>query len=143
MQNESLLEQVGPERRKRWKLCALRITLACTECKQRNYNMTKEKKNHPERMETKKYCKFCHTHTLHKGNKVITEICEVMLWKNRNLRITAEEKLVSRDFSQNFEKIVWTDRHTGKADCCGRIIRDHPGSGYQCRFFRPVREFIN
>ena len=26
----------------------VRITLACTECKQRNYNMTKEKKNHPE-----------------------------------------------------------------------------------------------
>ena len=36
----------------------VKITLACTECKQRNYNMTKEKKNHPERMETKKYCKF-------------------------------------------------------------------------------------
>ena len=44
----------------------VKITLACTECKQRNYNMTKEKKNHPERMETKKYCKFCHRHTLHK-----------------------------------------------------------------------------
>ena len=26
----------------------VKITLACTECKQRNYNMTKEKKNHPE-----------------------------------------------------------------------------------------------
>lgn len=47
----------------------VKITLACTECKQRNYNMTKEKKNHPERMETKKYCKFCHTHTLHKETK--------------------------------------------------------------------------
>jgi len=47
----------------------VRITLACTECKQRNYNMTKEKKNHPERMETKKYCKFCRTHTLHKETK--------------------------------------------------------------------------
>ena len=35
-----------------------KITLACTECKQRNYNMTKDKKNHPERMETKKYCKI-------------------------------------------------------------------------------------
>ena len=37
----------------------VKITLACTECKQRNYNMTKEKKNHPDRMETSKYCKFC------------------------------------------------------------------------------------
>ena len=47
----------------------VKITLACTECKQRNYNMTKEKKNHPERLETKKYCKFCHRHTLHKEAK--------------------------------------------------------------------------
>ena len=48
----------------------VRITLACTECKQRNYNMTKEKKNHPERMETKKYCRFCKTHTMHKETKL-------------------------------------------------------------------------
>ncbi len=46
-----------------------KITLECTECKQRNYNMTKEKKNHPDRMETKKYCRFCKTHTLHKETK--------------------------------------------------------------------------
>ena len=44
----------------------VKITLACTECKQRNYNMTKEKKNHPDRMETKKYCRFCKRHTLHR-----------------------------------------------------------------------------
>lgn len=36
-----------------------KITLECTECKQRNYDMMKDKKTHPERMETKKYCKFC------------------------------------------------------------------------------------
>lgn len=47
----------------------VKITLACTECKQRNYNMTKEKKTHPDRMETKKYCKFCKSHTLHKETK--------------------------------------------------------------------------
>lgn len=46
-----------------------KITLACTECKHRNYNTTKDKKNHPERMETKKYCRFCKTHTLHKETK--------------------------------------------------------------------------
>ena len=46
-----------------------RITLACTECKQRNYNTTKDKKTHPERMETKKYCRFCKSHTLHKETK--------------------------------------------------------------------------
>lgn len=47
----------------------VKITLACTECKQRNYNMTKEKKNHPERLETSKYCKFCRKHTVHKETK--------------------------------------------------------------------------
>ena len=46
-----------------------KITLACIECKQRNYNMTKDKKTHPDRMETKKYCRFCKTHTLHKETK--------------------------------------------------------------------------
>ena len=47
----------------------VRITLECTECHQRNYNLTKEKKNHPERMETKKYCRFCQRHTVHKETK--------------------------------------------------------------------------
>ena len=46
-----------------------KITLACTECKNRNYNLTKDKKTHPDRMETNKYCRFCKTHTLHKETK--------------------------------------------------------------------------
>ena len=29
-----------------------KIILACTDCQQRNYDTTKEKKNHPDRMET-------------------------------------------------------------------------------------------
>ena len=37
-----------------------KITLACTECKQRNYNMTKDKKTHPDRMETKKSVSYTH-----------------------------------------------------------------------------------
>lgn len=45
------------------------ITLACTECKQRNYNTSKNKKNDPDRMELKKYCKFCKKHTPHKETK--------------------------------------------------------------------------
>ncbi len=47
----------------------VKITLACTDCKQRNYNLTKDKRVHTERMETKKYCKFCKAHTLHKETK--------------------------------------------------------------------------
>jgi len=46
-----------------------KITLECTECKHRNYNLTKEKRNHPERMEVRKYCPFCRKHTLHKETK--------------------------------------------------------------------------
>lgn len=45
------------------------ITLACTECKQRNYSTTKNKKKNPGRIELNKYCKFCGKHTLHKETK--------------------------------------------------------------------------
>ena len=37
----------------------VKITLACTECKQRNYNTKKNKKNDPDRIEMNKYCRFC------------------------------------------------------------------------------------
>ncbi|MBI2447053.1 MAG: 50S ribosomal protein L33 [Candidatus Omnitrophica bacterium] len=45
------------------------ITLACTECKRRNYDTTKNRKNTPDRLELKKYCKFCKKRTLHKETK--------------------------------------------------------------------------
>ncbi|NLJ72794.1 MAG: 50S ribosomal protein L33 [Syntrophomonadaceae bacterium] len=45
------------------------ITLACTECKQRNYQTTKDKRKQTERLELKKYCKFCNAHTIHREIK--------------------------------------------------------------------------
>ncbi len=45
------------------------ITLACSECKRRNYTLTKNKKKHTEKLEIKKHCKFCKKHTLHKETK--------------------------------------------------------------------------
>ena len=39
------------------------ITLACTECKRRNYQTTKSKRNTPDRVEFRKYCRWCGTHT--------------------------------------------------------------------------------
>ncbi|EGO64237.1 50S ribosomal protein L33 [Acetonema longum] len=45
------------------------ITLACSECKQRNYQSNKNKKNDPDRLELNKYCKFCRKSTLHKETK--------------------------------------------------------------------------
>ncbi len=47
----------------------VKITLACTECKNRNYNSDKNKKNDPDRMELNKYCPHCKKHTLHKETK--------------------------------------------------------------------------
>ena len=45
------------------------VCLACTECKQRNYNNMKNKKNTPDRIELKKYCPFCKKHTVHRETK--------------------------------------------------------------------------
>ena len=50
----------------------VKITLACTECKQRNYNTMKNKKNSPDRLEMNKYCRFCKKHTL-TGAEVLCE----------------------------------------------------------------------
>ena len=47
----------------------VKVTLSCTECKQRNYNTMKNKKNNPDRLEMNKYCRFCKKHTLHKETK--------------------------------------------------------------------------
>ncbi len=45
------------------------IQLACGECKRRNYTSTRNKKKQTERLEVKKYCKFCRRHTAHKEVK--------------------------------------------------------------------------
>ena len=48
-----------------------RITLECTECKNRNYNMTKDKKAHPDRMETKILQILQITHTAQRNEVVV------------------------------------------------------------------------
>src|SRR5438094_929141 len=40
------------------------ITLACTECKRRNYQTNKSKRNSPDRLEMKKFCRWCGKHNL-------------------------------------------------------------------------------
>ena len=47
----------------------VKVTLVCSECKQRNYDTKKNKKNDPDRLEFNKYCPFCKKHTLHKESK--------------------------------------------------------------------------
>ncbi|UCG91766.1 MAG: 50S ribosomal protein L33 [candidate division WOR-3 bacterium] len=44
------------------------ISLACQHCKRRNYTTTKNKKSQ-QRLELKKYCRFCRQHTVHKEVK--------------------------------------------------------------------------
>lgn len=45
------------------------ITLACTNCKQRNYTTSKNKRTTPDRIEMRKYCKFCNAHTPHRETR--------------------------------------------------------------------------
>ena len=45
------------------------ITLACTECKRRNYSTTKNKKKTTDRLEIRKFCPFCRTHQPHRESK--------------------------------------------------------------------------
>ena len=85
-----------------------RVTLECTECKQRNYNMTKDKKTHPERMETKKYCKFCKTHTLHKETKQFPVI-PFERKGSENMEKTNKAKKPSwfKELKAEFNRIIW------------------------------------
>jgi large subunit ribosomal protein L33 len=45
------------------------IQLECTQCKNRNYASTKNKKQNPDKLELKKFCKFCKKHSQHKEIK--------------------------------------------------------------------------
>ena len=45
------------------------ITFQCTECKNKNYTNTKNKKLTTERLEFKKFCPFCRQHKPHKEIK--------------------------------------------------------------------------
>lgn len=50
-------------------LMRVNITLACTECRSRNFATTKNKRKHPDRMELRKYCPRCNAHTTHRETK--------------------------------------------------------------------------
>ena len=45
------------------------ITLACEECKRRNYQTNKSKRNTPDRITLQKYCKWCRRSTSHKETR--------------------------------------------------------------------------
>ncbi len=45
------------------------VTLACTDCKRRNYSTTKNRRKSTERLEFSKYCRYCRKHTAHRESK--------------------------------------------------------------------------
>jgi len=56
-------------KRRRRDAMRIKVTLRCNDCKQRNYDTTKNKKNTPDRLELNKYCRFCRKHTVHSETK--------------------------------------------------------------------------
>jgi large subunit ribosomal protein L33 len=46
-----------------------KITMACVECKNRNYITKKNRRNDPDRMELKKFCPRCGKHTSHRETR--------------------------------------------------------------------------
>jgi large subunit ribosomal protein L33 len=47
----------------------IHVTLACEQCKRRNYITTKNRQNSRERLEMKKYCRWDRIHTLHRETR--------------------------------------------------------------------------
>jgi large subunit ribosomal protein L33 len=45
------------------------ITLACIECKERNYTTEKNRRNDQQRLELNKYCPRCRVHRQHRETK--------------------------------------------------------------------------
>ena len=45
------------------------ITLACNDCKRRNYTSTKNRQHTSARLERNKYCRWCRKHTGHKETR--------------------------------------------------------------------------
>jgi len=46
-----------------------KITLACQDCKDRNYITKKNRRNNPDRLEINKFCPKCKKHTVHKETR--------------------------------------------------------------------------
>ncbi len=45
------------------------VTLACEDCKRRNYQTNKSKRNDPDRITLAKYCRWCRRHTSHRETR--------------------------------------------------------------------------
>jgi large subunit ribosomal protein L33 len=46
-----------------------KVTLACEVCKHRNYITKKNRRNDPDRLELKKFCRNCGKHEAHRETR--------------------------------------------------------------------------
>ena len=46
-----------------------KITMACVDCKERNYITKKNRRNHPDRLELAKFCPRCAKQTTHRETR--------------------------------------------------------------------------
>jgi large subunit ribosomal protein L33 len=46
-----------------------KVTLACVDCKERNYITKKNRRNNPDRMELMKFCPRDRKHTMHRETR--------------------------------------------------------------------------
>ncbi len=46
-----------------------KITMACSECKNRNYITKKNRRNDPDRLHLQKFCPKCAKHTEHRETR--------------------------------------------------------------------------
>ena len=47
----------------------VKVTLACDQCKRRNYITMKNRQNDRERLELRKFCRWDRTHTVHRETR--------------------------------------------------------------------------
>jgi large subunit ribosomal protein L33 len=45
------------------------VTLACSECKERNYTSEKNRRNDPDRIELNKFCPRCRQRRMHRETR--------------------------------------------------------------------------
>ena len=45
------------------------VTMACTDCTERNYETKKSQRNTPDRIELKKFCPRCGKQTVHRETR--------------------------------------------------------------------------
>ena len=91
----------------------VKVTLACTECKRRNYVTKKNKRNNPERIEMNKHCKFCRKHTLLKETKKANGGLFTMADEKKPgffKRIASRITRFFKDTKGEMKKVIWPSK---------------------------------